>query len=251
MASSTLIRFPFSLLSWRCDRGRTPDSDRALHSELLNFPACCRSPDAYRFFILYYAEPILTPSLTSWRKLTVFCLVGFRRMSAGRLGEIESGVSFEVTPLPNAVLCSTARCQCRSGYFFSMPLVAPLPGLVAQQNAESSPQALQLCLSSVMSPLAWPTTVNVDLQPAHAWVPISSVGWPCSLRICAPFTPCFTPVTQTVLHLAHTIAMVSSVFSASTCCLVWIPWSMSRCSPPFIGFICSAARAVTGGAASM
>jgi hypothetical protein len=37
-----------------------------------------------------------------------------------------------------------------------------------QQKAESSPQALQLCLSSVMSPFAWPMTVKVDLQPAHA-----------------------------------------------------------------------------------
>src|SRR5262249_3684893 len=96
-------------------------------------------------------------------------------------------------------------------YFFSIPLVAPLPGLVAQQKAESSPQAVQLCLSSVMSPLACPTTVKVELQPLHACVPISSVGWPCSFKTCAPFTPCFTRVTQTVLHLAHTIAMLSPV----------------------------------------
>src|SRR5436190_15676529 len=172
-------------------------------------------------------------------------------MSAGRVGEIESGATFGVTPPVDAMFSSNSRCQCQPDYFFSVPLVAPVPGLVAQQNAESSPQALQLCLSSVMSPLAWPTTVKVDLQPAHAWVPMISVGWPCSLSICAPFTPCFTRVTQTVLHLAHTIAMVSSVFSASTSCLVWIPWSMSRCSPPFIGFFCSAALAVTGAPASM
>ena len=39
--------------------------------------------------------------------------------------------------------------QGRLVYFFSMPFVEPLPGLVAQQKAESSPHALQLCLSSV------------------------------------------------------------------------------------------------------
>jgi hypothetical protein len=91
--------------------------------------------------------------------------VGFRM--AGE-GEIESGVTFGVTPPVDAMFCPNSRCQCQPDYFFSMPLVAPLPGLVAQQKAESSPQALQLCLSSTMSPLAWPTTVKVDLQPAHA-----------------------------------------------------------------------------------
>ena len=41
-----------------------------------------------------------------------------------------------------------------ASYFFSfsIPLVAPLPGFVAQQKAESSPHALQLCLSSVCAP---------------------------------------------------------------------------------------------------
>jgi len=34
--------------------------------------------DSYLFFILNYAEPLVTPLLTSWRKLTVFCLAGFR-----------------------------------------------------------------------------------------------------------------------------------------------------------------------------
>lgn len=53
-------------------------------------------------------------------------------------------------------------------YYFSMPGVGPLPGLVAQQKAESSPQAAHVCLSSVMSPLACPVTVSLELQPAHA-----------------------------------------------------------------------------------
>ena len=70
--------FIFGLSILDVDHGRTPDSDHALHTELLNFPACCRSPDSYLFFILYYAELLVAPSLTSWRKLTVFCLVGFR-----------------------------------------------------------------------------------------------------------------------------------------------------------------------------
>ena len=70
-------------------------------------------------------------------------------MFAGPLGEIESGVTFGVTPPIYATFCSPCRCLCRLGYFFSMPLVAPVPGVVAQQNAESSPQALQVCFSSV------------------------------------------------------------------------------------------------------
>src|SRR6266536_6376266 len=60
-------------------------------------------------------------------------------------------------------------------------------------------------------------------------------------------------MTYTVLHLAHTIAMRSSVLRASTSCLVLIPWSMSRCSPPFIGFIgfvSSAALTVFGSQAA-
>src|SRR6185369_11366187 len=107
----------------------------------------------------------------------------------------------------------------RESYFLSISWVAPLPGLVAQQKAESSPHALQLCLSSVMSPLARPTTVQVELHPLHACVPISSLGCPCSFKSCAPFTPCFTRVTHTVLHLAQTIAMESPVLSAFRSCL--------------------------------
>ena len=88
-------------------------------------------------------------------------------------------------------------------YLF-MPGVAVFSGAVAQQNAELSPQALQLCLSSVVPPLGVPVTVSVELQPGQAWVPMSSVGWPFSMSTCAPFAPCFTLVTQTVLHLEQT-----------------------------------------------
>ncbi len=53
-------------------------------------------------------------------------------------------------------------------YYFSMPLVRPLPGLVAQQKPESSPHAVQLCLSSVVAPFPTPLIVQVPPQPAHA-----------------------------------------------------------------------------------
>src|SRR5713101_7492081 len=138
-------------------------------------------------------------------------------------------------------------------FSFSIPLVAPLPGFVAQQKAESSPHAPQLCFNSVCPSFGLPMTVKVELQPLHAWVPISSVGWPFSIIICAPFTPCLTRVTHKVLHLAHTIAMLSSVLSASTCSWVVMPWSIIICSPPFIGFIgfvSSAAPAVVGSPAA-
>ena len=38
------------------------------------------------------------------------------------------------------------------------------------------------CLSLVMSPLAGPTTVMVELHPLHACVPINSLVWPPSIR---------------------------------------------------------------------
>ena len=59
--------------------------------------------------------------------------------------------------------------QC-DGYFFSfsIPFVGPLPGLVAQQKAESSPHALQECFRTVSLPLPWPVTSMVELQPAQA-----------------------------------------------------------------------------------
>src|SRR5437870_4925775 len=37
-------------------------------------------------------------------------------------------------------------------YFFSMPLVNPLPGLVAQQKTESSPHFAQTCFTSSLAP---------------------------------------------------------------------------------------------------
>src|SRR6266508_2078290 len=163
-------------------------------------------------FAKFSRSSIYSSALATFPRLPLAqCLPEF----AARRG----GVKVSRSGGAGASLTASARDD---GYFFSfsIPLVAPLPGFVAQQKAESSPHALQLCLSSTMSPLAWPTTVKVELQPAHAWVPINSVGWPFSIRSWAPFTPCFTRVTQTVLHLTQTIAMLSSVLSLSTSCLV-------------------------------
>src|SRR5436190_20915559 len=48
---------------------------------------------------------------------------------------------------------------------FSMPLVAPAPGLVVQQKTESSPHWPQTCLTSSCFPLPVPATVIVLLHP--------------------------------------------------------------------------------------
>ena len=81
-------------------------------------------------------------------------------------------------------------------------------------------------------------------------MPINSLSCPPSTISCAPFTPCLTRVVQTVLHLAQTIAKVSSGFKASASALVSILFSICRCSLPFIGFISSAALAVLGSQAA-
>ena len=72
--------------------------------------------------------------------------------------------------------------QHSGAYFFSIPLVAPLPGLVAQQKPESAPHLLQVCLRADVAPFPTPVIVHVPPQPAHPWVPTSSVGWPLSIR---------------------------------------------------------------------
>src|SRR6185503_20473044 len=60
----------------------------------------------------------------------------------------------------------TASARDETYFFsFSIPFVAPLPGLVAQQKAELSPHAPQLCFKTISLPLPWPVTVIVELQP--------------------------------------------------------------------------------------
>lgn len=47
----------------------------------------------------------------------------------------------------------------RFSFHFSIPFVGALPGLVAQQKAELSPQAPQVCVTSLFESFPLPTTV--------------------------------------------------------------------------------------------
>src|SRR5262245_49853477 len=75
-------------------------------------------------------------------------------------GAERGGRRTPVARLPQVVMVGAS-------YFLSIPLVAPLPGFVAQQNTESSPQALQTCLTSNLPALPTPTASIVLLQPGH------------------------------------------------------------------------------------
>jgi hypothetical protein len=70
--------------------------------------------------------------------------------------------------------CEAAECRAKTHfvpenpiYFFSMPSVWLLPGLVAQQKTESLPHFSQMCLISSCFPLPVPTTVIMLLHPGH------------------------------------------------------------------------------------
>lgn len=106
-----------------------------------------------------------------------------------------------------------------------MPLAMPLPGLVEQQKADPSPQDPQACVTSLVESLPWPTTVMYQLQPGQRCLMpgMTCLMWPFS-RV--------TVSTTTDLHLAQTIAMVSSGFKASAWAKVLLPciWS-ERCIP--------------------
>src|SRR5882672_9258713 len=127
------------------------------------------------------------------------------------------------------------------GYFFSMPLVVPAPGLVAQQKTESSPHFSQVCLTSSCLPFPMPTTVMVLLQPGQVCFS------PTVMILICPFSVS-TRWIMTDLHLVHTIASSSPGLRASASASVLMPVKWSRCGPPFI---CSAAWAAPGSPAVM
>src|SRR6266404_4293862 len=100
------------------------------------------------------------------------------------------------------------RICARPLYFFSMPLVAPSPGLGAQQKTDSSPHFSQLCFTSSCLPLPVPTTVIVLLQPGHmCFSPtVIVLMWPFSV---------LTVCSMTDLHMLQTITIESPGFNAS------------------------------------
>lgn len=93
-----------------------------------------------------------------------------------------------------------------------MPLVES-PGFVAQQKADSSPQALQTCLMTCLLCAFVPTTVIVLPHPAQRCF---SPG----IIFVLDFVSCVTNETDTVLHFPHTIAIESPGFTASASCWV-------------------------------
>src|SRR5258708_19388325 len=101
-----------------------------------------------------------------------------------------------------------------------MPLVAPSPGLVAQQKTDSSPHFSQVCFTSSCAPLPVPTTVIVLSQPGHMCFS------PTVMVLMCPFSV-LTLWIITDLHLAQTITILSPGFTPSPSPRLFI--SLTRC----------------------
>ncbi len=114
----------------------------------------------FSFFIIFLLPLIRPafwfPSTAYCQKLTMFCsraqFAAFMHSSTW-LPAKESGVTKCGDAAGKGNWCGRDCWGARRMlYFFSMPLVDPLPGLVAQQKTESSPHFSQTCFTSSLGP---------------------------------------------------------------------------------------------------
>jgi hypothetical protein len=116
-------------------------------------------------------------------------------------------------------------------YFCPMPVVGGLFVDVAQQNTESLPHRLQVCMIFVVAPLPVPTTVTVPPQPGQRCFS------PGVIFVTLPLDSFVMNSVLTDLHLEQTIAISSFGLSSSACAWFVMLLSIIKCSPPFMGFI--------------
>ena len=124
----------------------------------------------FSFFIIFLLPLIRPafwfPSTAYCQKLTMFCSRVRWTPLTSRPSCIQApGCSQKKAASPSAVTppgketgVAGIVAARKMLYFFSMPLVDPLPGLVAQQKTESSPHFSQTCFTSSFAPCFPPPT---------------------------------------------------------------------------------------------